>query len=564
LSYCFIDDNDNVDSEILLHEFAKTNNVNFLSNNSQACEYHCDETSHRWSEDLINKVIDFKNRMIDYFLSTDNEYIFFIDSDLVLNKDTLTRLVSLNKDIVSNIFWTQWTPDSAPMPQVWLQDNYNFYIQDRCRNLTPEEVNTKSIEFLEMIKKPGTYEVGGLGACTLINRDPLEAGVNFSFISNVSFFGEDRSFCVRAAVLGYTLYVDTYYPAYHIYRESDLTGVNKYIDDSKNRNFEIIATNSFDKIVNYANLVFNGTTLECEFGFTESTNKMIVNVKFYRNENTNGIITYKEFMGKINLDISNPENPTTIDYELLGEIEREIPNISRSVTNKPKITLSMIVKNEEKRYLKQVLESLREIVHDAVFIDDGSNDNTVTLIHSVFSDIPHTVIENKTSKFSNEILLRKQQWNETIKTNPNWILFLDADEMFEKNASQELSSLIANPDIDTISFRLYDMWTETHYRSDNLWCAHNTYRPFLIRYQPEFNYIFKEATHHCGRMPMNVLDLNSGTSQIKIKHLGWIGSTNRTEKYKRYLLNDPVGAYGSIQQYISILDDNPNLEPWVD
>ena len=30
-------------------------------------------------------------------------------------------------------------------------------------------------------------------------------------------FGEDRHFCIRAAALGLSLYVDTHYPAYHIY-----------------------------------------------------------------------------------------------------------------------------------------------------------------------------------------------------------------------------------------------------------------------------------------------------------------------------------------------------------
>ena len=46
----------------------------------------------------------------------------------------------------------------------------------------------------------------------------LKLGVSFSIIDNISFWGEDRHFCIRAEALGLKLYVDTVYPAYHIYR----------------------------------------------------------------------------------------------------------------------------------------------------------------------------------------------------------------------------------------------------------------------------------------------------------------------------------------------------------
>ena len=72
--------------------------------------------------------------------------------------------------------------------------------------------------------------MGGLGACTLIARAALLKGVRFKQIENLRILkGEDRFFCVRAAALGLELFVDTHYPAYHIYRESDLEGVPEYI-----------------------------------------------------------------------------------------------------------------------------------------------------------------------------------------------------------------------------------------------------------------------------------------------------------------------------------------------
>ena len=53
--------------------------------------------------------------------------------------------------------------------------------------------------------------------------------MNFSKIANVSFWGEDRHFCIRAHVLGFPLHVDTHLPAYHIYRSSDMEGALQFL-----------------------------------------------------------------------------------------------------------------------------------------------------------------------------------------------------------------------------------------------------------------------------------------------------------------------------------------------
>ena len=62
----------------------------------------------------------------------------------------------------------------------------------------------------------------------MIRNAALEKGVRFQEILNLELTGEDRHFCVRAAVLGIGLYVDTHLPAYHIYRLSALDGVAAY------------------------------------------------------------------------------------------------------------------------------------------------------------------------------------------------------------------------------------------------------------------------------------------------------------------------------------------------
>ena len=153
----------------------------------------------------------------------------------------------------------------------------------------------------------------------------------------------------------------------------------------------------------------------------------------------------------------------------------------------PKITLSMCVKNEANRYLRMVLEEVKHYIDEAVFIDDNSTDNTIELIKEILAGIPIYIVSNSESKFSNEILLRKQQWQETLKHDPEWILNLDADEIFEKKMRSTIKQLTNQTSTDIWCFRLYDFWDMEHYREDQFWRAHSTYRVFLIRYKKEFS-----------------------------------------------------------------------------
>lgn len=232
--------------------------------------------------------------------------------------------------------------------------------------------------------------------------------------------------------------------------------------------------------------------------------------------------------------------------------------------NTPRLTLSMVVKNEEHRYLKRVLFAAKEYITDAVIIDDGSEDNTVALCKEILSPLPLRIIENEKSSFHTEWQLRSQQWTETIAVNPDWILSLDADEIFEDSFKDGVKTLISQEKFDMYLFRLYDFWDEEHYREDRLWCAHKYYRPFLIRYREHINHTFKKTDQHCGRLPLNIWKLPHERSKYRLKHYGWASEESRQKKYLRYMELDPEGKYGSLPQYLSILDPNPNLVKWIE
>jgi glycosyltransferase involved in cell wall biosynthesis len=480
--FAFIDDHNGHD---LLSQFAQDYpNVRVYPAEGEEV-YHCDESTHHWHENLIWKVARFKERFLKLALKENFDFLFLVDSDLFLHPNTLQHLLTLNKDIVSEVFWTRWKPNLIPLPQVWVRDQYTLYSSGREESLTEEEITNRTKDFMQMLSQPGTYKVGGLGACTLINRYALEQGASFREIYNLGLTGEDRHFCIRAAALGLELYADTHYPPFHIYRESELEKLKLYKE------------------------TLNLTKIRSE--------------KFQ----TDSIVSFKPKQGKI--------------------------------------ALAMLVRNESGRYLQRVLKQARKYIDHAVILDDASEDNTVPLCKEILQGIPLTLHSNKKPMFQNEIHLRKQLWKMAISSNSEWIVILDADELFEDEAPGQLRELLnQSKDIDFYSFRLYDFWTEKHYREDSHWQAHYWYRPFIVRNIQGFRAKWQETPQHCGRFPVNILELRGATSPLRVKHLGWINPQDRLAKYYRYKQLDPNGTFGNLEQYQSILDPAPNLVPWED
>lgn len=466
IDYMFVDDNVEKKSSDQLATFSREGSEVIIIKGNDRSTYKCSDESHYWSDSLMLRVAEYKNMIIRYAIEHEYDALFFVDSDLILHPDLLLHLESRQKEVVSEIFWSRWHPGYPLEPNVWLFDEYDLVPKHVGEILSKEEMKRRQKEYLEKLKQPGLYEVGGLGACTLIQRSALLTGVTFSPIKNLTIHGEDRFFCIRAAVLGIDLHVDTCYPAYHIYRDSDLAGVADYV-------------------------------AQCE-----------------------------------------------------------TPPVGS------KVTLSMVVKNEQERYLRRVLTSLKGHIDEAVIIDDASTDDTILICKEILGEIPLHIIKNEQSMFSNEVNLRKLQWEETTKTNPEWILNLDADELMDDSFWHDAQMYLGNPDLEQCCFRLYDMWSETHYREDELWCAHKQGSTFLLRYRPDFKYEWKNTPQHCGRFPLKHGLFTKADTEYRIQHLGWARREDRLAKYQRYQDLDPGGVYGSRAQYESILDASPKLVEW--
>lgn len=232
VTYYFVDDNTEEASRELLSSYARDHDT-VLKKGAELFAItpdmeNNDYQNHGWKNINLAKVTAYKNAMIKYCVDEKYDYLFLIDSDIIIDKRTLPQLIADDVEIVSNVFWNQWVKNGFLTPQCFYIPD--IYVQDKQFNVpyTYEEAHKIRMDTIELMKIPGLHPVDGLGACTLIKRCALEKGVSFAEIYNLKIPGEDRPFCIRAGVAGIKLYMDTYFPAYHCSKEVFLNRVDEF------------------------------------------------------------------------------------------------------------------------------------------------------------------------------------------------------------------------------------------------------------------------------------------------------------------------------------------------
>jgi glycosyltransferase involved in cell wall biosynthesis len=234
------------------------------------------------------------------------------------------------------------------------------------------------------------------------------------------------------------------------------------------------------------------------------------------------------------------------------------------VSEKQKIVAVMPVRNESGRYLRDVLTHLTRWVDTIVVLDDASDDDTAGLAAS-FSRV--VCYQNDVAEYrKDESKLRAKLWQLSLRENPDWILALDADQIFEDRIINEIGLLIRQHDFDVICFRVFDFWKSyTHYRIDGDWNPWKNFLPFIVRYQPGIETSGFEQESAFKRFPSSFKDVYSFYSDIRVKHLGW---AREEEHHLRCLRRREIdlktsGEESARTRDIAAPDSKMLLEEWM-
>jgi glycosyltransferase involved in cell wall biosynthesis len=234
---------------------------------------------------------------------------------------------------------------------------------------------------------------------------------------------------------------------------------------------------------------------------------------------------------------------------------------------KPKLVAMMLTHNETGRYLERVIDNTLSFCDEIVILDDHSTDGTYELIFELWRKYGDRIHCSKAkSSWSNESELRKELLDATYALDPEWIIAVDADELYESDKMKEhLPHIMSQTQADWVGFRFYDMWDdEQHYRDDDIWPAGNSYAPRMFRVKPGMEYEFENVRRHCGSIPANVLRCPGVNSSVRVKHLGWMKPEDRDKKYLDRITDDPNNEFFPQEVYDAILDEHPKLVEWDD
>lgn len=471
LSYYFVDDNVDPESSAMLEVFAQKHDAlikkgSELTDLDSFSNYVSDEITHLWDPSTIRKVAYFKDSIIEYAVENKFDYLFFVDSDIVVDKRTLRQLASRNVDIISNVFWTQWQPNWELEPQCFWMPALNVQsVKPFAPPISREESRQLQRNFFAKMRIPGMYKVDGLGACTLISYDALAKGARFKEIPNLALLGEDRHFCVRAGALGYTLYFDTVYPVYHIYREEYLNRV----DEFKREGFK------YDMCQTYIP----------EPPSTETR------------------------MQRLGREIRKAAD--YIDRKTFAKLRaRKQPRLRfvKEHTGNT-VVLLMALREENKAYLADALKSLQSAVDFAILADATADGKAEEICAGILGADRCKVIASREQENSYARL-----WPMAEEYGARWILTMDADEILQNGGAEAIRHLVDNVRIDAYSFRRYDMCSAEEYRADKTGIL-----PCLMRYQKDYPFTWGAG----DKLPSEVSELVHADMNLKIRSYRNVG-----------------------------------------
>jgi len=160
----------------------------------------------QWTTENYKKVAEMRSSILKKAREEKYDYLFMVDSDVLLHPKTLILLLQDNKDIVGHLSWTKLSSQGELKANCGAYEGWGTY-----------NINE--------IKYPNLYKVGWTGRTTLISSKVFNnPNIDYKQILGVDNTGsEDYAFCLKAYcnIPDLEIYFDTRLPSRHLYQEKD-------------------------------------------------------------------------------------------------------------------------------------------------------------------------------------------------------------------------------------------------------------------------------------------------------------------------------------------------------
>ena len=222
------------------------------------------------------------------------------------------------------------------------------------------------------------------------------------------------------------------------------------------------------------------------------------------------------------------------------------------------VTVASIVKNEAGRFLPKALECWKSVSDRLVVVDNGSTDGTKQLLEDAGAEI-HTL---DVPMDGHETNARSFLWEKALGATPDgdWIVWLDADQVVADDFRADLEGT----DRNRATFKVYDLWTPTAYRSDAWWRVRWWWQAVRLTAESrKTDWLWPERGWHSGHVPLNAPKVfgveHKVADNCSILHYGYATPTLRARHHAAYEARANYLTDGELFHARSILDSRPRL-----
>ncbi len=193
--------------------------------------------------------------------------------------------------------------------------------------------------------------------------------------------------------------------------------------------------------------------------------------------------------------------------------------------------------------IDECMSKLSTIADDIIVVDNGSTDGTLDAYgaYPKIRKVLHTV---GFDEGRDKIMVL----NEAKKLDPEWILWIDADEIFEKHFTREIAERYMRSKYNRVVFRMCNFWLDrVHCRYDGPYYLYTLHpQRSMWRNMPSAYFIDKKI--HNG--DIRGVPGKTFISAYRLKHYGYSDPEKMRQKRELYMKTDPNGSR-----------DYPDLDP---
>ena len=202
------------------------------------------------------------------------------------------------------------------------------------------------------------------------------------------------------------------------------------------------------------------------------------------------------------------------------------------------VAIAQIYNELRKGNLERFVKYVTPVVDALVVYDDASTDGSFEYVKR---HTPH-VIRGSKNDFINERVHRQQLLSEALKLKPDFILWLDADEVLTAGAKEELQEIAhecIQKNLDGISLHEINLWRSSSWqRIDNLY--NDGWFVRLWRVTPQLAYTSTQSGLHQQMYPDTIQKIEK-TDKLSVIHYGFASDESIIYKYLTYQKHGQTG-----------------------